>query len=187
MSRYLQRKIKRYICKCLQWLSMGGTSREFFMCLLKGRMSYSLFSAGITDYHILSCLKNLASHSSIEVQWAQLISLLWVSSGQNQGVCQPGLLPEVSGGKCFSRFFYIVERIPLHVILRSKPPIFLLAVTRGSSSQFLEPVRILWLIAPFIFKVHNSGWKLSHALHLFCLLSVRLFSDWIQLEKFLCF
>ena len=88
---------------------------------------------------------------------AQLISLLCVSSGQNQGVCQSGLLPEVSGGKCFSRFFYIVERIPLHVILRSKPPIFLLAVTRGSSSQFLEPVRILWLIAPFIFKAHNSG------------------------------
>ena len=187
MSRYLQRKIKRYICKFLQWLSLGGTSREFFMCLLRGRLSYSLFSAGITDYHTLSCLKNLASHSSIEFQWAQLISLLWVSSGQNQGMCQPGLLPEVSGGKCFSRFFYIVERILLHVILRSKPPIFLLAVTRGSSSQFLEPVRILWLIAPFIFKVHNSGWKLSHALHLFCLLSVRLFSDWIQLEKFLCF
>lgn len=121
--------------------------RYFYVFIERKNIIFIVQGWYVTDYHTLSSLKNLPSHSSIEVQWAQLISLLWVSSGQNQGVCQSGLLPEVSGGKCFSRFFYIVERIPLHVILRSKPSIFLLAVTRGSPSQFLEPVRILWLIA----------------------------------------
>ena len=185
MSRYTQRKIKRYICKCLQWLSLGGMSRDFFMCLLRGIISYSLFSAGITDYHTLSSLKLykfiISQFHTSPVGPADCSALGFIRPKSR--CVEPGLLPEGSGGTCFSRFFYIVERIRLHVILRSKLPIFLLAVTRGSSSQFLEPVRILWLH----FQSPQQWVKTLSRFASLLPCSVWLFSDWIQLEKFLLF
>ena len=152
MSRNLQRKIKRYICKCLQWLSLGGTSRDIFMCLLRGRISYSLFRAGITDYHTLSSLKNLPSHSSIEVQWPSW----FLCSGSHQAK-----IKVLAGWTLFweestSKVIQVVGRIqsPVAVGLKFPFPCWLSSEVR---SQLLEATGISWLMA-FSVQIKPFSW-----------------------------